>query len=445
MELLILPHQLFDKSYFPKEKDIKTIFLYEHPQYFTKYKFNKKKLILHRASMKYYEDYLMKAKYTVKYIEYNKPITSFITSINSKNILYFDPIDKIKTKGLASNNMIESPNFLLTKDDYSKYREKTNKFLFNNFYIYGKKIIDIIPDVKSQDKKNRENIKLNSKLDIPKISKLSREDKNYIDEAIKYVNNNFPNNYGNTEDFIYPITHKTAGKWLDDFISKKFKKFGPYQDFIIPTENYMFHSILSASINIGLINPLEIIEKIRGLKSKIPLNSYEGYIRQLYWREYQRYTYIYFNFNNKNYFGNRKKLNNKWYTGETGIVPVDDAIKNGFDTGYLHHILRLMVVGNWMNLSGISPKEGFKWFMEFSCDSYEWVMCQNVFEMVFCISGGETMSKPYISSSNYVIKMSHYKKGDWSNEWDETFREFCKKNKKKLWKFRYFFPFITKY
>ena len=98
-----------------------------------------------------------------------------------------------------------------------------------------------------------------------------------------------------------------------------------------------------------------------------------------------------------------------------------------------------MVVGNYMNLSGISPIEGHKWFMEFSCDSYEWVMAQNVYDMVFFVSGGITMRKPYISSSNYILKMSNYKKGEWCNIWDKKYKDFLKKNKKKLWKFRYHF------
>ena len=92
-----------------------------------------------------------------------------------------------------------------------------------------------------------------------------------------------------------------------------------------------------------------------------------------------------------------------------------------------------------MKLSGISPKEGFRWFMEFSCDSYDWVMHQNVYDMVFFVSGGKTMRRPYISSSNYVLKMSNYKKDEWCDIWDEKYNTFLKKNKQKLWKYRYFF------
>jgi len=242
---------------------------------------------------------------------------------------------------------------------------------------------------------------------------------------------------------MYPVTHKTARKWMKDFMKKRLENFGPYQDFVREGEPFMYHSILSSSINIGLLNPDDILVELHKYKSKVKINSFEGYLRQLFWREYQRYCYIYVNFN-QNYFGNRKRLNKKWYEGTLGIEPIDDLIKEGFDTAYMHHIGRLMFIGNYMNLSGISPKQGFKWFMEFSIDSYEWVMCQNVLDMVFFVTGGVTMRKPYATSSNYVLKMSSYKKDDWADKWDELYLDFMKRNKKKLWKFRYHFPQLKK-
>ena len=141
----------------------------------------------------------------------------------------------------------------------------------------------------------------------------------------------------------------------------------------------MFHSVLSSSINIGLLNPSEIVEELAKYKSKVNINSFEGYLRQLFWREYQRYTYIYVGYikNGKlkyNYFGNRKKLSKDWYEGTLDVELIDDMIKDGFNTGYLHHIGRLMFVA-LINLYGIGPMEGFNWFMEFITDSYEWVMC----------------------------------------------------------------------
>lgn len=424
MDFLILPHQLFDKKYLDKNNKYH---LYEHPQYFKKYKFNKKKLILHRASMKYYYDYLKKNDFNVKYIDFDeKPKLS--------KYQLFDPIDKLKLTG--EYELIDSPNFLLNHELHEAYREKTDKFMFTAFYMWSKKQLDIYPTLKSKDAMNRDRYKDDIK--IPKLP-TNKSDQKYIKSAISYVKKNFPNNYGNTDNFFYPVTHSTARKWVKNFIAKKFKHFGPYQDFVKKGENFMFHSILSSSINIGLINPCEIIDEIKKIKSKIPINSFEGYLRQLFWREYQVLTYKYADFSG-NYFGNRKKLTKDWYEGTLGIEPIDDLIKDGFDTAYMHHIGRLMFIGNWMNLSGINPKEGFKWFMEFSIDSYEWVMHQNVLDMVFFVTGGKTMRKPYASKSNYLLKMSDYKKGEWSEEWDKTYDKFLKKNKKKLWKFRYSFP-----
>jgi len=429
MDFIILPHQLFNKKYLPK--DIKKIILWEHPRYFTKYNFNKKKLILHRASMKYYNDYLKKNKYTVQYIEFDK-------SVKFKKATMFDPIDKMK---IPNTTIIESPNFLLTKENYDEYKQKKgDSYMFHWFYLWGKKIVDIIPNIKSKDKENRK--KLPKDIEIPDMPKNSN--KKYIQSAIKYVNKHFDKNYGDTENFLFQISHSTAKKWLKDFIKKRFENFGKYQDAIDKENDFLFHSYLSTSINIGLLNPLEIIDEIRKVKG-IPMNSYEGYIRQLFWREYQRYCYIYFDFSNKNYFGNKKKITKEWYIGTTGIDPIDDCIKKGFHQGYLNHIQRLMVVGNYMNLSGMKPMDGFKWFMEFSCDSYEWVMYQNVLDMAFCVTGarqnGGTMAKPYISSSNYIIKMSNYKKGEWSEKWDKLYHNFLKKNKKKLIPFKYYFRF----
>lgn len=423
--LLILPHQLFDVKYLKPYITNNGILLYEHPQYFTKYKFNKKKLVLHRASMKYYYDYLKKKKIKVEYLEYSHKLP------NNK-YTYFDPIDKIKIKG----SMVESPNFIMNKTLYTQYRQKTDKFVFNNFYMWSKKVLDLYPDIKSLDKFNRKTF--NNNINIPKTPS-NKSDEKYIKEAIIYVENHFPNNYGNTKNFIYPVTHATAKKWLNNFLNHKLTSFGPYQDYVKKGEHYMFHSLLSSSLNIGLLNPSEIIKSLHRYKNTTPMNSFEGYLRQLFWREYQRYTYIYVNWNTS-YFNNTGKLTSKWYTGTLGIPPVDDLIQSGFDTGYVHHIGRLMFIGNYMNLVGISPNEGVKWFMEFAIDSYEWVMQQNVRDMVFFVTGGKTMRKPYISSSNYILKMSDYKKGSWAEEWNKLYTKFLKKNKKKLYKFRYSFP-----
>lgn len=431
MSFVVLPHQLFDVKFITKLQKDKTlhnnvnIFIWEHPHYFTTYKYNKKKILLHKASMIYYYEYLKRYNFNCIYVKYNEKLPTI-------DYILFDPIDKIKLP--YKFTIIESPNFLMNKEIYELHRKKTDKFFFNGFYMWGKKYLGIIPNIKSQDKKNRN--KLPKDIKIPKIPS-NKSDKTYINKVSKFVDDNFANNYGNTKNFMFPVSHKIAKRFLSNFIKKKLHNFGDYQDAIDKNNNTLFHSILSTSLNIGLLNPNDVVNEV--LKQKAPMNSKEGFIRQLFWREYQRYCYIYINYKNLNYFGNMKKLTSQWYTGNVGIKPVDVSIQNAFETGYLHHIERLMVIGNYMNLSGISPKEGFKWFMEFSCDSYEWVMYQNVLDMVFFVSGGKTMTRPYLSSSNYILKMSNYSREEWCDIWDKKYKEFINNNKKKLHKYRYYY------
>ena len=197
---------------------------------------------------------------------------------------------------------------------------------------------------------------------------------------------------------------------------------------------------MSPLINSGLLDPKYILhESIEFYKkNNIPLNSSEGFIRQIIgWREFIRGVYICKGSEErtKNYWGFKRKIPKSFYTGTTGIDPIDDTIKKVNKSGYANHIERLMILGNFMVLCEFDPDEVYKWFMELFIDSYDWVMVPNVYGMSQFADGGLMSTKPYISSSNYIIKMSDYKKGDWSDIWDGLFwsfmdkqREFFKKN-----------------
>ena len=435
MILVILPNQLFDIKILKqvtKKLNIKKIIIWKHPDFFDKYNFNKKKLILHYSTIFYYEDYLSSLKITIQIVD----------EFNENSYCIFDPINKLKLHG--NPKIIESPNFLLTKKDYQEYYDskKSKKHLFNNFYMWGKKKLDILPTTKSTDKMNR--TEFSNKIPIPPNNKSFTKQIKYINEAIEYVNKNYKNNYGNTKDFIFPVSHTEAKNLLSTFCKNKLKNFGEYQD-IIYENNNLYHSLISSSLNIGLLNPIDVIHEILKYKSKYKINNIEGFIRQLFWREYQRYCYIHIDYKkyiNDPYFNLNISITKKWYTGKTNNVIINNTITKAFNTAYLHHIERLMVIGNYMMLSYIKPKHVFKWFMEFSIDSYEWVMYQNVYDMVLFITGGLTTRKPYITSSNYITKMSNYKCKDIKNsceDWNDKYKKFLTNNKKKLHKFRYFF------
>ena len=122
----------------------------------------------------------------------------------------------------------------------------------------------------------------------------------------------------------------------------------------------------------------------------------------------------------------KEKIPLSFYTGQTGIDPVDDSIKKIIKYGYSHHIERLMILGNFMLLCEFNPNEVYKWFMELFVDAYDWVMVPNVYGMSQFSDGGTFATKPYISSSNYIKKMSHYKNGEWADIWDGLYWNFIK-------------------
>jgi deoxyribodipyrimidine photolyase-related protein len=137
----------------------------------------------------------------------------------------------------------------------------------------------------------------------------------------------------------------------------------------------------------------------------------------------------------KNFLGHKNKMPKSFYSGETGILPVDNTIKKIINTAYCHHIERLMILGNFMLLTKINPLFIYEWFMEMFIDAYDWVMVPNVYAMSQFADGGTITTKPYFSSSNYILKMSNYKKGKWCEVWDALFyifldehREIIEKN-----------------
>ena len=253
--------------------------------------------------------------------------------------------------------------------------------------------------------------------------------------------NHFPDAPGQLQsDPLYPNTHSQATAWLEQFLHHRFEEFGAYEDAIVQHQSILHHSLLSPLINTGLLQPQQVIDSLLQYAHThaIPINSTEGIIRQLIgWREFIRGVY--------EAKGSEERTRNFWnfsrpmpaafYTATTGIEPVDDAIRTVLQTGYCHHIERLMVLGNFMLLCEIDPDEVYRWFMELFIDAYDWVMVPNVYGMSQFADGGLMSTKPYISSSNYILKMSNYSKGDWQATWDglfwrfmHTYRDFFLKN-----------------
>jgi deoxyribodipyrimidine photolyase-related protein len=216
---------------------------------------------------------------------------------------------------------------------------------------------------------------------------------------------------------------------LDEFLKSRFEKFGIYEDAIVTKETVLNHSVLSPMLNIGLLTPHKIIDKALeiGKDKNIPLNSMEGFIRQVMgWREFIKIVYEREGTKQRstNYWKFTRKIPPCFWNGTTGISPIDNTIQKILKTGYCHHIERLMVLGNFMLLCEFDPDEVYRWFMEMFIDAYDWVMVPNVYGMTQFADGGLMTTKPYISGSNYLMKMSDYEKGEWQAIWDGLFWRF---------------------
>ena len=442
---LIFPNQLFEKSSLLEKSGV--FLLIEENLFFQHFKFHVQKLILHRSSMKYYESYLLKNKKEVLYIEQEENISDIRNLIPYLKQKGYNTINYILTNDNYLERRIrnstekseivlkgfENPMFLNSSSDLeSFFRSDKKKFYQTSFYIEQRKKLRILLDEKGNAEGGKwsfdtDNRKKYPKAKVPpKIEQLEAD--SFFKEAKDYVKKHFKDNPGEFPELpIYPHTHKSSKQWLDLFLLERMQEFGPYEDAMVQKESFLNHSIISPLLNSGLITPSEIVQKTLKFKDRYPLNSLEGFLRQIIgWREFIRGVYLVKGTQERttNFFNFKRKIPVSFYNATTGILPVDITIKKVQKTAYNHHIERLMVLGNFMMLCEFDPDEIYRWFMEHYIDAYDWVMVPNVYGMSQFADGGLMSTKPYISSSNYLKKMSDFPKGDWQQTWDALYWRF---------------------
>ncbi|MBL3654680.1 cryptochrome/photolyase family protein [Fulvivirga sediminis] len=439
---IVFPHQLYYPN--PAIKSDRKVYLIEDHLYFTQLKFHKKKIWLHRASMKYYESYLNQKEYTTKYIDAHShtSLNHFFEKILDKRvnvIHYVKTTDFLLEKRLRisarkySIDLIayDSPGFLSTPVDL-KEMLPDRKYFMASFYKKQRIKHDILINNGepqggkwSYDEENRK--KLPKDISIPEP--YQPQENHYAQEAKEYVKKHFDQNYGSLEGVSYAITHYQAEQSLIDFLDNRMQLFGDYEDAISKNDHFLFHSVLTPALNIGLITPKKAIETLfkKHEEHNYPLNCLEGFVRQIIgWREFMRGIYAFegvFERTN-NHFNHNRRIPQSFWGATTGIEPIDNTINKVLQTGYCHHIERLMILGNFMLLCEFDPDDIYSWFMSLFIDAYDWVMVPNVYGMTQYADGGLITTKPYISSSNYVLKMSNYKKGKWCEIWDGLYWRF---------------------
>jgi deoxyribodipyrimidine photolyase-related protein len=444
---LLFPVNLF--SNIEKLKN-KKIYLIEEPRFFTDFIYHKLKIAYHRATMKSYYYYLLDQKIDVTYFDFKDINEEFYKNLikNFTKIYTYNPCDNILLNKLnnyigKSNIIIEETlNFLVSEKFLEKNIDtffKNGKYSHQNFYKMQRLRLNIlikndglspIGGKWSFDTENRK--KLPKNIEIPEVLKLKYINNKFIVESKEYCNKYFLNNYGTLDNFIYPINHIDTIKWLNDFLKRKFENFGIYEDAESERDPFLFHSVLSPMMNIGLITDKEVLEIVLKYENKVPIESFEGFIRQIIgWRNYLYAIYLLEGDKLKkyNFLGCNNKINKQiMWEGKTDIIPIDNVIKKINDYGYAHHIERLMYLGNYMLICMINPNDVYELFMEWTIDAYEWVMVPNVYGMSQFSDGGIVMTRPYFSSSNYILKMSDYKKSEWCGIYDALYYNFINNN-----------------
>ena len=441
---LIFPHQLFEEN--PLFSIEGTFLLVEEFLFFRQYAFHKQKIAFHRATMKFYATWLKERGFDVIHLSSYEPesdvrfLADYLNHLGVNSIAYVDPVDDWLEKRIAHLNSfnltkLNNPSFINTdEDNKSFFKPEKKSFFQTTFYIEQRKKWNILMEKDGKPTGDQWSFDQDNRNKYPKSSTpppyFQPKTNAYWEEAVSYVQQYFSDNPGEiSKEPIYPIDFDDSKHALQDFLGIRFYQFGHFEDAIVQEALVLHHSVLSPMLNVGLISPKTIVNSTLKFAREegIPINSTEGFIRQIIgWREFIRGMYQCkgIPMRTKNFWGFKRKIPASFYHGTTGILPIDETIKKILKYGYCHHIERLMVLGNFMLLCEFDPDEVYRWFMELFIDAYDWVMVPNVYGMSQFADGGIFATKPYISGSNYLKKMSNYPHGAWEKIWDALFWNF---------------------
>ncbi|WP_193609039.1 cryptochrome/photolyase family protein [Nocardioides lijunqiniae] len=437
---LVLPHQLFREHL--DAPDGTRFVLVEHDLLFRQYAFHAQKLVLHRASMRRFADLLREAGREVDVVETssttgsNDALRTLLERLGPSRVSVFDVVDDWLSRDLhevwPDLEVLETPNFLTTRQQV-RYHFAGSSARMQTFYTWQRRRLDVLVEADgspvggrwSFDEDNRR--KLPRGHPVPEVARPERHPA--VDEAIAWVKEAFPDAPGDPDAFAWPTSHAEAAAAYDDFLAQRFAEFGPFEDAISATHGFVFHSLLTPGLNVGLISPVEVLRGALAHADDVPLASLEGFVRQVIgWREYMRATYLLWGrrMRSRNRLEHARPLDRGWWDATTGLDPVDHVLRKVLQTGYAHHIERLMILGNAQCLLRTDPDAAYEWFMELFVDAYDWVMVPNVYAMSQFAAGPAITTKPYVSGSNYLRKMSDLPKGEWADDWDALYWTFVR-------------------
>lgn len=312
--------------------------------------------------------------------------------------------------------IVEDDRFIATRDEFQTWASGRKQLRMEYFYREMRRKTGLLMEGDqpaggkwNYDSENRKPAKADLFMPAP----LRTSPDAITNDVLALVSDQFGDHFGDLEPFWFGVTRAQAQAALDHFIDHALANFGDYQDAMLEGEKFLYHSLLSLYLNAGLLDPLEICQRVEQAyrDGRAPLNAAEGFIRQIIgWREYVRGIYWLKmpDYVDLNFFENKRDLPEFYWTAETEMACMKAAISQTKEEAYAHHIQRLMVTGNFALLAGIDPKQVHEWYLAVYADAYEWVELPNTLGMSQFADGGVLGSKPYAASGNYINKMSDH-------------------------------------
>jgi len=388
--------------------------------------YQRKKLVLLLSAMRHYAQELRDRGYEVDYIH----AETFANGLQ-RHVDQHKP-DKLLTMAAASYqgrgmqdalqdrlgvnvDLLPNVQFLIGHHDPYPEPDPEKRYVMENFYRALRKHFVVLMEDENPvggqwnfDKDNRKK--------LPKEAKPPSDISFPPDRITLRVMGEIAelqNHVGSVDGFDYAVTREQALEAFQYFLEHKLIDFGPYEDAMTGRSHSLYHSVLSPYLNIGLLEPMELIRDVEKayIKGRAPINSVEGFIRQILgWREFMYWQYwrLMPGMMDMNVWEARCSVPDFCWTGETDMACLAHVIRRALDTGYNHHIERLMILSNFFLLTGIEPKAVNEWFLSVYVDAYDWVMPPNAIGMGLNADGGLIATKPYIASANYINRMGDF-------------------------------------
>ncbi|MEM1059631.1 MAG: cryptochrome/photolyase family protein [Verrucomicrobiota bacterium] len=400
--------------------------------------YHQQKLVLLYSAMRHRAAELREAGWTVDYHRledtkaFSDGLKAHVKKHRPERILVMEPNDYATTKALpplaksagVEIETVPTNMFLVPRAEFAEWAEGKKSLVMESHYRRMRKELGLLVDADGKpvggewnfDAENRKTEAQYRKAKVEPPPLAGKQSDETTEEVIEAVQRHFGDHPGRAEGFWLPVHRAGAQRWLRRFVCDRLEGFGPWEDTMVQDEPHLFHSVLSPLLNIGLLTPKECVDAaVRAFdEGDAPLASVEGFVRQIigwrefingiYWLRMPGYTEL-------NELEAKRPLP-EWAWGregeETEMNCLRQCVRQVRDTGYNHHIQRLMVLGNYFLLSGTAPREVLDWFNSMYVDAYDWVMAANVIGMVLYADGGFMATKPYAAGSGYISKMSDY-------------------------------------